>query len=75
MSAQMSLLAELEDAIHNGSQEKRITTLRRVTDLFLNESERLSESQIAIFDDVLCHLVKRIETKAIVELSSRLAPI
>ena len=75
MSAQSSLLAELEDAIGSGSEEKRVTTLRRVTDLFLNESERLSESQIAVFDDVLCHLVKRIETKAMVELSSRLAPV
>jgi uncharacterized protein (DUF2336 family) len=75
MSAHRSLLAELEDAIHSGSQDRRVATLRRVTDLFLSESERLNENQIAVFDDVLCQLVKRIETKAIVELSSRLAPV
>src|ERR1700739_2707561 len=75
MSAHLSLLSELEDAIKCGSQDRRIATLRRVTDLFLSESERLNENQIAVFDDVLCQLVKRIETKAIVELSFRLAPV
>ena len=75
MSAQSFVLAELEDAIQSGSETKRVTTLRRVTDLFLSEAERLSESQIAVFDDVLCHLVKRIESKAMAELSSRLAPV
>ena len=75
MSAHQSLLAELEDAIRNGAQEKRVETLRRVTDLFLHESDRLNDSQVAVFDDVLCQLVKRIEARAIIELSSRLAPV
>lgn len=75
MLTQLSLLAELEEAIHSGSQDKRVTTLRRVTDLFLSESDCLNESQVAVFDDVLCHLVKRVEIKAIAELSSRLAPV
>jgi uncharacterized protein (DUF2336 family) len=75
MSGHPSLIAELEDAITNGSQEKRVDTLRRVTDLFLRDADRLSEEQIGVFDDVLIHLTKRIETKALCELSSRLAPI
>jgi hypothetical protein len=75
MSAQQSLIVELEDAIKSGSSEKRVETLRRVTDLFLNDTDRLNEAQIGLFDDVLCHLIKRIETKALVELSEHLAPV
>jgi uncharacterized protein (DUF2336 family) len=75
MLARPSLIDELEDAIKSGSQEKRTGTLRRVADLFLNQADRLSEAQVSVFDDVLCHLVKRIESKALVELSAVLAPI
>ena len=56
MGAQQSLIVELEDAIKSGSSEKRVETLRRVTDLFLNDADRLNEAQIGLFDDVLCHL-------------------
>ncbi len=75
MGAPQSLIGELEDAISSGSAEKRVETLRRVTDLFLNDADRLNETQIGLFDDVLCHLIKRIETKALVELSEHLAPV
>jgi uncharacterized protein (DUF2336 family) len=70
-----NLIVELENAITLGSPEKRVETLRRVTDLFLNESDRLNEKQIAVFDDVLVHLIERIESKALVQLSSTLAPV
>ena len=70
-----SLIAELEAAVKSGSPEKRVATLRRVTDLFLDESNRLNEQQIGVFDDVLLHLIERIETKALVQLSVSLAPV
>jgi uncharacterized protein (DUF2336 family) len=70
-----SLIAELENAIHRGSKEKRVDTLRRVTDLFLTGADRFTEEQIDVFDDVIGHLVRRIEGKALAELSERLAPI
>ena len=75
MSSSSSLMAELEDAVNNRSPEKRVETLRRVTNLFLDESNHLSEHQIGVFDDVLVHLIQRIETKALVQLSSALAPV
>jgi hypothetical protein len=53
MSAQVSLIAELEDAIKSGSSEKRVETLRRVTDLFLNDADRLNEAQIGLFDEAV----------------------
>jgi uncharacterized protein (DUF2336 family) len=70
-----SIIDELEDAVQNGSQEKRVETLRQVTNLFLHEGERLNEDQIKVFDDVLCLLIARVETRARAELSKRLAPI
>jgi uncharacterized protein (DUF2336 family) len=75
MSAQTALIAEIEAAISSGSQDKRVETLRRVTDLFLGGADRFNEEQIGVFDDVLGHLIKRIETKAVAELSTRLAPV
>ena len=70
-----SVIAELEDAVRSGSPERRVNTLRQVTNLFLNEGQRLSEDQIKVFDDVLCLLTARVETRAKAELSKRLAPI
>jgi hypothetical protein len=68
-------LGELEESLKAGSSEKRVETLRRVTDLFLNDSDRLNDQQVAVFDDVLVHLIQKIETKALVQLSQSLAPI
>jgi uncharacterized protein (DUF2336 family) len=70
-----SLIAELEVAVKDDLLENRINTLRRITDLFLNDADRLSDEQIKVFDDVLCLLIRRIEGKALVELSKRLAPV
>jgi len=70
-----SLIAELESAIQSGSKDKRVDALRRITDLFVADSDRLSDQQIEVFDDVLGHLIKRIEGRALAELSQRLAPV
>jgi hypothetical protein len=68
-----SIIAELEEAVKSGSSSKRVSTLRQVTDLFLHDGERLSEEQVKVFDDVLCHLVARVETRVRAELGARLA--
>jgi len=70
-----SIIAELEDAVRSGSSEKRVNTLRQVTNLFLHEGERLSEDQIKVFDDVLCLLTARVEARAKAELGKRLAQV
>jgi uncharacterized protein (DUF2336 family) len=75
MNTGHSLIAELEDAIQGGSKDKRVDALRRITDLFVADADRLSDQQIDVFDDVLGHLIRRIEGKALAELSRRLAPI
>ena len=75
MSVQQSLMDELEAAVQSGSREKRVNTLRRITDLFLVAPAQLNDEQIGVFDDVLAHLVARVETRARAELAGRLAPI
>src|ERR1700754_205806 len=70
-----SIISELEDAVSAGSSAKRISTLRRVTDLFLHDGGRLNDEQRKVFDDVLCFMVARVETRARAELAKRLAPI
>jgi uncharacterized protein (DUF2336 family) len=70
-----SVIAELEEAMRAGSSEKRVNTLRQVTSLFLHDAERLSDDQIKVFDDVLCVLIARVESRAKAELSKTLAPV
>src|SRR5258707_15647637 len=70
-----SIIAELEDAVTGCSSARRVETLRQVTDLFLNDGERLNDDQVKVFDDVLCLLIARVETRARAELSKRLAPL
>src|SRR5450631_4506211 len=70
-----SIIAELEDAVRGGSSARRVETLRQVTDLFLNDGERLSDDQVKVFDDVLCLLIARVESRARAELGTRLAPV
>ena len=70
-----SIISELEDAISDGSSTKRIATLRRVTDLFLHDGQRLNDEQVRVFDEVLSFLVARVETRARAELAKRLAPV
>jgi uncharacterized protein (DUF2336 family) len=72
---QETLIADLEWAVRRGSSERRVNTLRQITDLFLNDADRLNDEQIQVFDDVLGLPIKRIESKALVELSRKLAPV
>jgi uncharacterized protein (DUF2336 family) len=75
VSVGQSLIIELEEAIQSGSKDKRVDALRRITDLFVADADRLTDQQIDVFDDILGHLIKRIESRALAELSRRLAPI
>jgi uncharacterized protein (DUF2336 family) len=74
-SPNAALIAELENTLHTGSNEKRLATLMRVTDLFVNDAGRYSEEQTHLFDDVMGHLIQHVERRALVELSRRLAPV
>jgi uncharacterized protein (DUF2336 family) len=75
MTAQNSLIRELEDALSSGSTERRERTLRRVADLFAFGSSHFSSDHIAVFDGVFGHLVADIEQSARAELAQRLSTI
>jgi uncharacterized protein (DUF2336 family) len=72
-NAQFSIVDEVEAAIHVGSAEKRLETVKRVTDLFLLSACDLNNEQIELFDNVLERLVKTIELRAIADVSARMA--
>src|SRR3977135_3577987 len=83
-NAALSIVDEVETAINVGSAEKRLETIRRVTDLFLSSAGSFDSEQIELFDNVLERLIKTIEIRAIadvgvrialVEMSTQLAPI
>ena len=71
--AALSIVDEVEAAVSTGSAEKRLETIKRVTDLFLSSAGSFNSEQIDLFDDVLERLVKTIEIRAIVDVSARIA--
>src|ERR1700677_86147 len=70
-----SLLDELQTTLAHGTVARRVETLRRVTDLFVNGVVDYSDDQIDLFDDVFQCLMHHIETSAKALLSNRLAPV
>ena len=70
-----SLLDELQATLAHGTVARRVETLRKVTDLFINGAVDFSSEQIALFDDVFQCLMHHIETSAKALLANRLAPI
>ncbi|HET9714588.1 MAG TPA: DUF2336 domain-containing protein [Pseudolabrys sp.] len=75
MSQVASVIDELEHVLAVGPGERRTEILRRVTDLFIGNADNFDPPQIAVFDDVLARLIREVETKALAELGTRLAPI
>ena len=71
--ASLSIVDEVEAAIKIGSAQKRLDTVKRVTDLFLLSAGSLNTEQIDLFDEVLERLVKTIEIRAIADISARIA--
>jgi uncharacterized protein (DUF2336 family) len=74
-SAPDSLLDELQTTLAHGTVARRVETLRRVTDLFINGAVDYSGEQIDLFDDVFQCLMHHIENSAKALLANRLAPI
>src|SRR5580692_5774754 len=70
-----SLLDELQNTLAHGTVARRVETLRRVTDLFINGAVDFSDEQIGLFDDVFQCLMEHIEISAKALLANRLAPL
>jgi len=72
-TAELSVIDEVEAAINTGSAEKRLDTIKRVTDLFLASAGTFNGEQIELFDKVLERLVRTIEIRALADVSARMA--
>jgi uncharacterized protein (DUF2336 family) len=72
-AADLSIVDDVEIAISTGSAEKRLETIKRVTDLFLLSAGTFNDEQIELFDSVLDRLINTIELRAIADISTRIA--
>ncbi|QUS39228.1 DUF2336 domain-containing protein [Tardiphaga alba] len=70
-----NLLDELQAALAHGNVARRVETLRKVTDLFVDHSVEYSAEQIAVFDDVFQCLIEQLEGCAKTLLAERLGPV
>ena len=75
MKFTLALMSELEDALQHGAPERRVELLRRITDLFLSDANRLNEAQVGVFDEILTHLAHRIEERVLAQISLKFAPV
>jgi len=75
MSASAALAKEIEDVLAHGSVERRAGIVRHLTDLYLSSSERFSEDEITLFDDIFVRLTTTIEESTRALLAARLAPL
>src|ERR1700730_1426826 len=69
----LSIVDEVEAAINTGSPEKRLDTIKRVTDLFLASAGSFDCEQIELFGNVLDGRIKTIKIRAIADISARIA--
>jgi len=74
-SVSAALIVELEGAVDSRSPERCAEMLRQVTRLFLADANRLTEGQVAVFDDVLLRLMERADEQALALLSNSLSGI
>lgn len=75
MNAHHNLIGELEEVIAGNDIGQRARILRRVTDLFVLSSGKLSSAQMALFDDVMSRLVDEIDIAARAAFGGVLAAI
>lgn len=75
MDMLVSLVSDVEDAVRSGDSARRIETLRRVTDLFVEQAGHLADLHVALFDEVILRLARGIEFRVRADLSEQLADI
>lgn len=68
-----ALLDELDHTLTRVDGSRRLNMLRQMTDLFLAGAPSYSEELAELFDAIIKRLSEGVESKALVELSNRLA--
>jgi uncharacterized protein (DUF2336 family) len=71
------LIIELDSVLSRATAPAawRGKVLRRLTDLFLLDAVSYTDDQIAVFDDVISHLIEKTDRRVLIELSNRLAQV
>lgn len=75
MNAPLSFVHDIERTIANSSGARRAEMARRLTDIYLVNSDKYSDAEIAVFDDVFVRLVVTIEESSRALLAIRLGPM
>src|SRR5215471_15124282 len=75
MTGNTSLMGDLERAMATRSDQRRSDTLRKVTDLFVENAPNYGSDHVALFDDVMGRLIEDSDVAAKAELSERLASL
>jgi uncharacterized protein (DUF2336 family) len=70
-----SLLADLDAALPQMSAFWRSTALRQITALYLSGAALYTREQIALFDEVMCRLIKNVDRTQLAQLSNALAGV
>src|ERR1700687_1603201 len=69
------LIAQFDAALGKLPSSQHLVIQRQVTDLFLGCAAFHSERQAAIFNGVMGRLIERVDRRALLELSGRLATV
>lgn len=69
------IIAEVRGAVRGGSPARRVEIFRQVAGLFLTNAARLTERQIAIFDEIMLCLLEQVETGTLTQLGTLLAGV
>jgi hypothetical protein len=75
MTERLSLIITLERAIAGSSAQRRAEMATQLTDLFIQQSNSLSEPIIGLFDEIITRLATDSDTATLAILAKRLAPI
>lgn len=76
MSAAQALLADLDATLSEAPNAWRNAALRQIVDLFIASAELFGDDHIAVFDEVMCRLIKKdVDRALLAEISSKLAPV
>ncbi len=73
-TAEQPILDELDTALNQATESWRQTTLRRIADLFAGNAKSYTGDQVALFDDVICRLMRDMDRMSLAELSRKIAP-
>jgi uncharacterized protein (DUF2336 family) len=74
-AASTPLIAELDDVIKIGAPARRAQILKKVTNLFRADVDRLDETQSSVFDDVFVRLMEHVDALVLAQFSAILSEI